>query len=62
MTVAEFKKANVRIFGTFTEKQIKSIASHEDKSGNLMVTIRDDEITVAFDQSDHVYIAKIQPR
>lgn len=57
-----FKKAHVRIFGVFSEEDRRRIAAHDDIGGNLVVTIRDNEITVAFDQSDHVYVAWITPR
>ena len=51
----EFKHATVRIFGGFTSGERRRIANQVDKAGNLVVTIRDDRIEVAFDNTETVY-------
>lgn len=56
----EFHKATVRIFGAFSPSEREHISQHRDIPGNLVVTIRDNQIVVAFDQSDHVYIQPIK--
>jgi hypothetical protein len=54
-TTPYFKKATVRIYGAFSEAEREKISQHDDRAGNLVVTIRDNSIEVAFDSSDHVY-------
>lgn len=57
-----FKKATVRFFGGFNVDERQRIGQHEDTSGNLVVTVHDDVIEVAFDSSDHVYTLPIARR